>query len=62
MGISDRFMKFKKIIDEVISNSKVWCHYRRFDVATSNKVESLHCFFVFGWIKLRFGARVILGF
>ena len=28
-----------------------------FDVATTNKVERLHCFFVFGWMKLKFGVR-----
>ena len=28
--------------------------YRHFDVATTNKVESLHCFFGFRWIKLKY--------
>ena len=28
-----------------------------FDVATTKEVESLHCFYVFGWIKLKFGVR-----
>ena len=28
-----------------------------FDVATIQEVESRHCFFVFGWIKLKFGVR-----
>ena len=41
--------------DDVISNSKVWRHNRHFDVATTEEVESRHCFFVFGWIKLKFG-------
>ena len=27
------------------------------DVATTKEGESLHCFFVFGWIKLKFGVR-----
>ena len=32
-------------------------------VATAKKVEGLHCVFVFGWIRLKFGFRgVILGF
>ena len=31
--------------------------YRHFDVVTTKEVESLHCFFVFGWIKLKFGVR-----
>ena len=28
------------------------CH---FDVVTPNNVESLHCFFAFEWIQLKFG-------
>ena len=28
-----------------------------FDVATTTEVESLYCFFVFGWIKLKFGVK-----
>ena len=28
-----------------------------FDVATAKEVESLHCFFVLEWIKLKFGVR-----
>ena len=28
-----------------------------FDVATTKEVESFHCFFVFGWIKLKFDVR-----
>ena len=47
-------VKFKKI-DDVISNLKVWRHNGHFDVSTTKEVESLHCFFVFGWIKLKFG-------
>ena len=50
-------VKFKKEIDDVISNSKVWSHNRHFDVLTTRKVESLHRFFVFGWIKLKFSVR-----
>ena len=30
---------------------------RHFDVPTKKEVESLHCFFVFEWINLKFGAR-----
>ena len=41
-------VKLKKN-DDVISNS---------NVTTTGEVESLHCFFVFGWIKLKFGERV----
>ena len=47
-------VKFKKEIDDVISNSKVWSHNRCFDVLTTREVESLHRFFVFGRIKLTF--------
>ena len=50
-------VKFFKKFDDVISNSKVWRHHRHFDFATTKEVESLHCFFVFGWIKLKFGVR-----
>ena len=32
-------------------------HDRHFDVAKTKKVESLHCFFVLGLIKLKFGVR-----
>ena len=49
-------VEFKRIGD-VISNSKVWRHYRHFDVPTTREVKSLHCFLVFGWIKLKFGVR-----
>ena len=49
-------VKFKKI-DDVISNSKVLRHNCHFDVTTTKEVESLHCFFVFGWIKLKFDVR-----
>ena len=45
-------VKFKQI-DDVISNSNVQRHNRHFDVATTKEVESLRCFFVFGWIKLK---------
>ena len=48
-------VKFEKNFHDVISNSKVWRHNRHFDFATTKEVESLHCFFVFGWIKLKFG-------
>ena len=44
-----------KNFEDVISNSKVWRQNRHFDVMTTNKVEILHCFFVFEWIKLKFG-------
>ena len=37
--------------------SNVWRHNRHFDVTTTQQVESLHCFFVFGWINLNFNAR-----
>ena len=47
---------FKKI-DGVISDSKVWRHNRHFHVATTNKVESLHWFFVCGWSKLKLDVR-----
>ena len=47
------FVKFKKIV----SNSNVRRHNRPFDVITTKKVKSLHGFFVFGWIKLKFGVR-----
>ena len=50
-------VKFKKKFDGVISNSKVRRHNRHFDVATTKEVENLHCFFVFGWIKLKFSVR-----
>ena len=43
--------------EDVISNSRVWRHNRHFDVTTTKEVESLHCFFVFWWIKLKFGVR-----
>ena len=43
--------------DDVISNSKVRHHKCHFDIVTTKEVESLHFFFVFGWIKLKFGAR-----
>ena len=46
-----------KNFDDVISNSKE-CHNRHFDVAATQEVKSLHCFFLFGWIKLKFGVRV----
>ena len=52
-------VKLKKI-DGVVSNSKIQRHNSHFDVETAKKVESLHCFNVFGWIRLKFG--VILGF
>ena len=29
--------------------------FRHFDVTTTKEVESLHCFFVFGWTELKFG-------
>ena len=32
-------------------------HNRHFDVATTKEVESLHCFFGFGWIELKFAVR-----
>ena len=38
-------VKFK-YFDGVVSNSKVWRHNRHFDVLTTEKVESLHCFFL----------------
>ena len=41
-------VKFKKKVDGVISNSKVLRHNRHSDVATTKKVESLHCFFLDG--------------
>ena len=46
-----------KNFDVVISNLKVCRHNCHFDVATTNQVESLHCFFIFGWIKLQFGVK-----
>ena len=49
-------VKLKKI-DDVISNSKVVCHNRHFDAATTKEVKSLHCFFVFGWVELKFGVK-----
>ena len=50
----NNLMKFLKI-DYVIFNSKIWRHNRHFDVVTTQEGESLHGFFVFGWIKLNFG-------
>ena len=32
-------------------------HNRHFDVSTTKEVDSLYCFFVFGWIELNFGVR-----
>ena len=49
-------VKLKKN-DGVISNSKVLRHNRDSDVSATEKVESLHCLFVFGWIKLKFVVR-----
>ena len=49
-------MKLKKI-DDIISYSKALRHNCNFDITTTKEVESLHCFFVFGWIKLKFGVR-----
>ena len=46
-----------KNFDVVIFNSKVWRHNRHSDVPATKEVESLHCFFVFGWITLKFGVR-----
>ena len=48
-------VKFQKILMMSSFNSKV-CH-SHFDVATTSHVKSLYCFFVFGWIKLKFGVR-----
>ena len=39
----------------VIFKSKVWRHNHHFHVRATKEVESLHCFFVFEWIKLKFG-------
>ena len=50
-----------KNFDGIISNWKV-CHNRHFDASITEKVQSLHCFFVFGWIKLKFGVRGNFGF
>ena len=47
-------VKFLKINDDVVSNSRVLRHNCHFDVATAKEVESFHCFFGFGWIKLKF--------
>ena len=49
-------VKFKKI-DDVIFNLKVWRHHCHFNVSTTKKVGSLHCFLVFEWIKLKFSVR-----
>ena len=40
-------------MDDDISNLKVRRHDRHFDVATIDEVESLYCFFVFGWIEVK---------
>ena len=50
-------MKFKEKFYGVIPNSKVRRHNRHFYAATTKKVERLHCFLVFGSIKLTFGVR-----
>ena len=50
-------VKFKNKNDGVNSDSNVRRHNRHFDVVTTKTVESVHCFFVFGWIKLTFGLR-----
>ena len=42
-------------IDDVIFNSKVWRHNRHSDVVTTQEGKSLHGFFVFGCIKVKFG-------
>ena len=49
-------VKLKKF-DGVISNAKVGRHNGHSDVATTKKVESLHCFVVSRWIKLKFGIK-----
>ena len=50
-------VKLKNKIDDAISNSKVGRHNRHFYVVTAKQMESLHCFFVSGWIKLKFNVR-----
>ena len=50
-------LKFRKHFDDVLSNSDVLRYYQHIDVATTEELESLHCFFVCGWINLKFGVR-----
>ena len=54
--MSRSLVKLKEI-DDVTCNSKVLRHNRHFDVVTTEEDESRHCFFVFGWIKLKCGVR-----
>ena len=49
-------VKLKKI-DDVIFKYKVLRHTRHFEVVTTEEVENRHCFFVFEWIKLKFGVK-----
>ena len=49
-------VKFKKFLTKSFLIRKYDIIYNRhFHVATTKEVESLHCFFVFGWIRLKFG-------
>ena len=48
-------VKVKKIL--MVSSLILKYDNRLFDVVKTKKVESCHCFFVFGWIKLKFGVR-----
>ena len=45
-------LKFKR---KLMTSSLI--HNCDCDVATTKEVKSLHCFFVFGWIKLKLGVR-----
>ena len=53
--------EIKKSFDGFISDSNVRRNNRHFDVVTTNNVEDLHCFFVFGRMKLKFVVRSNLG-
>ena len=51
--MSRNLVKFLKS-DDVISYFEKRRHNCHFDVATTKEEKSLHCFFVFGWIELKF--------
>ena len=50
-------VKFKKILMTSSPTRKYDVIIRHFDVATTWEEESLHCFFVFEWINLKFVVR-----
>ena len=53
----DRNLVKIKNFDDVISDAKVLHYNCHFYVTTTKEVESIHCFFVFGLIELKFGVR-----